>query len=442
MKRTCIILCVCLLLLAAFTVIFLSNQRSAVFTFSKDAFESPICNNHFTLMTGNKQVFVNFQPHVVEQNDRLLSFTQNPSKSNTLTTCKQNVCVSNCLFAFEKNAATNNYLPSYFQSDTSNSTLQTAVVQNFQTTAKGCIVMERNSGRVLFEHNADEHLPMASTTKIVTALTVINNSNLDDLVVIPRQACGIEGSSVYLREGEKLTVRQLLYALMLRSGNDCAVALALHVGGSVENFAQMMNETARSLGCNDCNFVNPHGLHDEKHYTSARNLAIITCKALQNDDFAQIVSTKSIKIPNDGYDYPRVLSNKNKLLFNFDDADGVKTGYTKNAGRCFVGSATRNDMQVVVVLLNCAPMFEETAQMLDVAFSNYKNVCVVPQNKLCGVVYKRGKPIYYCCNDSFCYPVADDEKLTRKIVIEDNVQHIEIYLNDELIKTLPLTAMQ
>lgn len=311
----------------------------------------------------------------------------------------------------------------------------------FTTTAKACVVMERNSGRILFEKNSNDRLPMASTTKIVTALTVLNNGNLDDVVTIPSQACGIEGSSVYLRTGERLTVKELLYGLMLRSGNDCATALALHVGGSVEHFAEMMNQTAQSIGCTDSNFVNPHGLHDDNHYTSAKDLGAITCSALSNEHFAEIVATKSAKIANDGYDYPRVLTNKNKLLASFADADGVKTGYTKKAGRCFVGSATRNGMQVVVVVLNCGPMFEEAAQMLDVAFDNYKNVCVVPQNKLCGVVYNKCKPTYYYCNQSYCYPITQNESLSRKINLTDSEQTLEIVLNGNVVKKLQLCAM-
>ena len=314
-------------------------------------------------------------------------------------------------------------------------------LQQFRTTAKGCIVMESNSGRILFEKDANVQLPMASTTKIVTAITVLNNASLDDVVVIDKRACAVEGSSVYLRAGEELTVKELLYGLMLRSGNDCAVALALHVAGSVDGFAQMMNQTAQSLGCTDSNFVNPHGLHDEKHYTTAKDLATITCYALQNEHFAQIVSTKSVKISNDGYDYPRVLTNKNKLLSNFADADGVKTGYTKRAGRCFVGSATRNGMQVVVVVLNCGPMFEETSQMLDCAFANYQNQCVVPQNKLCGVVYHQGKPSYYVCKQSFCYPLAQGEEIGKNITLEENELKIDILLDGKIVKTLPLTAM-
>ena len=317
----------------------------------------------------------------------------------------------------------------------------TANSPNFTTTAKACVVMEQASGRVLFEKNSAERLPMASTTKIVTALTVINNANLDDVVTIPNQACAIEGSSIYLRAGEKLTVRELLYGLMLRSGNDCATALALHVGGSIEHFAELMNQTAQNFGCANSNFVNPHGLHDANHYTTARDLAVITCNALCNEHFADIVATKSAKIANDGYDYPRVLTNKNKLLINYDDANGVKTGYTKKAGRCFVGSATRNGMQVVVVVLNCGPMFEETAQMLDVAFDNYQKVCIVPKSKLCGAVYKNGKATYYYCNEDYSYPITQGERLSRKICLTEDEQVLEVLVNDVVIKRMQLFPM-
>lgn len=318
-----------------------------------------------------------------------------------------------------------------------------ASVPDFSTTAKAACVMEKTSGRVLYQKNAQMQLPMASTTKIVTALTVLNNcENPDEVCTVPKAAVGTEGSSVYLREGEKLTVKELLLGLMLRSGNDCAVALALKVGGSVENFATLMNETAAQCGATNSNFVTPHGLHDDNHYTTAEDLAKITCVALQNEIFQEIVATQSAKISNDGYDYDRVLVNKNKLLIGFDGADGVKTGYTKKAGRCFVGSATRNGMQVVAVVLNCGPMFEETANMLDVAFQNYSLKVVVPQNKLCGVVYDHGHPTYYCCEESFCYPVLSTERITTKITLEENCCEIQAYLDGEPVWTRPLTAME
>ena len=299
----------------------------------------------------------------------------------------------------------------------------------FSTSAQSAVVMERSSGRVLFEQNADVHLPMASTTKIVTALTVINHANLDDVVEVSPKAVGIEGSSVYLRAGEHLTVKELLYGLMLRSGNDCAVALALHVAGSIEAFAEMMNETARESGCSDSHFVNPHGLHDDDHFTSARDLATLTCVALQNEAFQEIVATKTVRISNEGMEYDRVLVNKNKLLTSFDNADGVKTGYTKKAGRCFVGSATRCGMQVVVVVLNCSPMFEETADMLNAAFANYRLQNVIPQNKVCGSRIENGKRVYYMCPDRFSYPVKAGEQLETEIDLESEIPTIKALLN-------------
>ena len=311
----------------------------------------------------------------------------------------------------------------------------------FNTSARGACVMERASGRVLYEKNAHKSMPMASTTKIVTALTVLNNcSDLEKVVEIPRQACGIEGSSVYLREGEHLTVRELLYGLMLRSGNDCAVALALTVSDSVEHFAELMNQTAQQLDCTESNFVTPHGLHDDNHYTSAYDLAKITCAALANEEFQEIVSTKKTTINNEGYEYDRVLVNKNKLLSNYDGADGVKTGYTKKAGRCFVGSATRDGMQVVAVVLNCGPMFEETADMLTEAFATYKLQVAIPKNKLCGVIYRQGKPTYYLCEQAFYYPVAEGEKLTRQITLDEDVQQIEVFLNGKSVFVAELKA--
>ncbi len=309
----------------------------------------------------------------------------------------------------------------------------------FSTTARAAVVMERSSRRVLYSRNADERLPMASTTKIVTALTVLNNANLDETVEIPQKAVGIEGSSVYLCAGERLTVRELLLGLMLRSGNDCAVALALHTGGSVEAFAEMMNKTARDLGCEDSNFVNPHGLPDDDHYTSARDLAVITCEALNNDDFCQIVSAKTARISNGDGEGERLLVNKNKLLNSYMGADGVKTGYTKKAGRCFVGSATRNGMQVVVVVLNCPPMFEETAQMLDAAFATYSMQTAVPQNKV--VAIRKGNGVsYYRCPERCRYPVKADERL--RVETDEAALTLNVSLNGERVWTYPLQKIR
>lgn len=247
------------------------------------------------------------------------------------------------------------------------------------TSAKAMIVMEAKDGRVLYSKNENEKLPMASTTKIVTALTVLNNcKDLDKLVTITKQPTLVTGTSIYLRQGEQLTIRQLLYGLMLQSGNDAAVALALEVGGSIENFAQMMNKTAIDCGAECSSFKNPHGLDQEGHYTTVCDLAKITIKALKHPDFKQIVSSKQYVIAGGENTTERKLVNKNKLLTSLDGCIGVKTGYTSKAGRCLVSAAERDDMQVVCVVLNCRPMFEESQALINKAFKEYSLVELLP----------------------------------------------------------------
>ena len=210
--------------------------------------------------------------------------------------------------------------------------------------------METGSRRILYEEHGDVRLPMASTTKIVTAITAIENTgNLDKTVTVPDLAAGIEGSSVYLKAGDTLSVRDLLYGLMLRSGNDCAVALALDCAGDLGRFSALMNATAQKAGALNSRFRNPHGLPKDEHYTTATDLCHITSYALQNETFREIVSTR--------YYEPKNWKNKNKLLFSYDGANGVKTGYTKQAGRCLVTSATRNGMSLVCTVFNCPTMY-------------------------------------------------------------------------------------
>lgn len=241
--------------------------------------------------------------------------------------------------------------------------------------AASMITTEAGSGRVLYEKNADSRRPMASTTKIATAITVIDNvPDLEKTVVIPDCAVGVEGSSIYLSKGETASIRDLLYGLMLQSGNDCAVALAVTTAGSVEKFAALMNETARKCVANDTNFVTPHGLHDDNHYTTARDLAKISAYAMKNATFREIVSSKKHTMPWAGHDCDRVILNKNKILTTFDGGDGIKTGYTKKAGRCLVASATRDGMTIISVVLDCGPMFEECRNLMEKAFEEYSLV--------------------------------------------------------------------
>ncbi len=237
--------------------------------------------------------------------------------------------------------------------------------------SSGEAVFEVGSGRLLFSRFEHAKLAPASTTKILTALIIVEDCDLDETVEVPKAGAGIEGSSIYLVAGEKLTVRDLLYGLMLRSGNDCAVTLALHHSGSVEKFAEDMNARAELAGAKESSFCNPHGLPDEKHCTTAYDLGLIAVAALRNPVFSEIVSARSWTIPDGGCGYTRRLVNKNKMLSVYDGADGVKTGYTKAAGRCLVTSATRGGMRIVSVVLNSPSMYERSGEILDLCYAEY-----------------------------------------------------------------------
>ncbi len=239
------------------------------------------------------------------------------------------------------------------------------------------IVIESNSNRVLYESNAHTNRYPASTTKILTAICIIENCNLDEVITIKKQTTGIEGSSIYLEEGEKLSIKDLLYGLMLRSGNDCAVTLATYCSGSIDNFAKLMNSFAKKIGAINSNFVNPHGLHDDNHYTTAYDLAIISSYAIKNPTFKEIVSTKKTTIPFTTRNYNRVLINKNKMLSEYEGSTGIKTGFTKKAGRCLVSSSYKNDMELISVVLNCPPMWEESKKLLNYGYNEYKNTKLI-----------------------------------------------------------------
>ena len=238
--------------------------------------------------------------------------------------------------------------------------------------ARGAILIECSTGDVICEHNADERLPMASTTKIMTAIIAIEERSLSDEVSVSPLAVGVEGSSVYLSANEKLTMDDLVYALMLESANDAAAAIAIEVAGSVEAFAELMNERARAIGCENTHFTNPHGLDNEEHYTTARDLARITAYALGNETFKEIVSTQRHTIPLDGGGV-RLLINHNRLLRENEYVIGVKTGFTKRSGRCLVTAAERDGVTVVAVTLSDPDDWRDHTALLSFGLDAYES---------------------------------------------------------------------
>ncbi len=246
--------------------------------------------------------------------------------------------------------------------------------------AQCAILINASNGDVIAEYNADLKRGMASTTKIMTAIVAIENGDLNNVYTIPEKAIGVEGSSLYLKKGEKMTLRELITGLMLQSANDAAEAIAIIVGGSTENFAKMMNEKAIQLGLSSTNFTNPHGLADDNHYTTARELALISAYALKNDTFRQICSSKNATLP--GIDYTRKITNHNKMLFLYEGAYGIKTGFTKATGRCLVSAAERNGLELIAVTLNAPDDWKDHTALLDYGFSQYENVTLCNAGKV------------------------------------------------------------
>ena len=240
--------------------------------------------------------------------------------------------------------------------------------------AKGAVLIEASSGAVVYQKNQDLRLPMASTTKIMTALVAIESLPLDTLVTVTEESVGVEGSSIYLTAGEVLTLEDLLYALLLESANDAAETIAIAVAGSVAAFADLMNQKATFLGLSSTHFVNPHGLDAEDHYTTAAELATLTVAALENPDFRRICATKRHVIPLQGENGARVLINHNRLLSSYEGCIGVKTGYTKKTGRCLVSAAERDGVRLVAVTLGAPDDWRDHTAMLDYGFSLYRAV--------------------------------------------------------------------
>lgn len=234
------------------------------------------------------------------------------------------------------------------------------------------ILVDGDTGKVLYEKSADEKAYPASTTKIMTALITLEtlekyDSPIEQKVEIPKDAEGVEGSSLYLKAGEKISIEDLLYGLMLVSGNDSAVALADVIGGDRENFVTMMNDKAAALHCRNTHFANPNGLFDENHYTTARDMAIIACEAMKNETFRKIVATSDHKAEREESTY-LTFHNKNKTISQFDGGNGIKIGYTKASGRTLVASASRNGRTMIAVVMSAPDWFNDAYRLMEMGF--------------------------------------------------------------------------
>ncbi|RDV84298.1 D-alanyl-D-alanine carboxypeptidase family protein [Ammonifex thiophilus] len=275
--------------------------------------------------------------------------------------------------------------------------------------AEAAVLMEAETGQVLYAKNPEEHMYPASTTKILTALVVLQYARLNDQIVASPEAVSTEGSSIWLKEGEKLSVEDALYALLLNSANDVAVALAQKVSGSVPAFAQLMNETAKACGATSSHFTNPHGLPDPEHYTTALDLARITRVALGNRFFREIVATKTYTLHRPALPEPFVLVNHNKLLWRYEGAIGVKTGYTTVAGQCLVAAARRNGRELIAVVLKSegTEVWNDAVKLLDYGFNAFKPVELFKKGEALGQVGIPGgnRPLLLIAGESFTYYV-------------------------------------
>jgi len=251
--------------------------------------------------------------------------------------------------------------------------------------AKSAVLMDALTGQVLWSKNPHERLPQASTTKITTAIVALEHGNLSDLVRASQRAAQVGEAAIYLEEGETLTLEDLLYALLLRSANDAAVAIAEHIGGTEENFVALMNQKAWEIGARDTHYVNPHGLHAPGHYSSAYDLALLARYALKIPKFREIVATREKVIPWPGKPWDRLLVNTNQLLWGYHaypGADGVKTGYTSEAGQVLVASATREGRQLIAVVMHSPDMYREIRALLDYGFQHFTHQVLVPEGEL------------------------------------------------------------
>ncbi len=311
--------------------------------------------------------------------------------------------------------------------------------------AHSAILLDGTTGRVLFEHRADDRAQIASTTKIMTGLLVAEECDLSARVSVPEETVGIEGSSLYLKAGEVLTVETLLYGLMLRSGNDAAAALAVYCGGSIPSFSEKMNRKAEELGLTNTNYVNPHGLDAENHYSTARDLGKLTAYAMDNEIFRKVVSTKTAVFGE------RSFTNHNKLLWSYNGAVGVKTGYTMSAGRILVSAAERNGRRLIAVTIRDRNDWSDHKALLDYGFSAYRLQEIAGCGQAFGsvsVLSGAETQVKAVLQEDFSYCLAQDEKIELRpnlpkfvyapVLAGDSAGTLSVLVDGKEVKKLPL----
>ncbi|MCM2980955.1 D-alanyl-D-alanine carboxypeptidase [Niallia circulans] len=321
--------------------------------------------------------------------------------------------------------------------------------------AQSAILMEQDSGRVIFEKDAHTKRRIASITKIMTALLAVESGKLEDTVTVSSNAIRTEGSSIYLQEGEKIKLEDLVYGLMLRSGNDAAVAIAETVGGSLDGFVYLMNQKAEEIGMKNTHFANPHGLDDhEDHYSTAYDMALLTRYAMNNDTYKKIAGTKSYRSESTNNEWNRVWRNKNKLLTSlYEHSTGGKTGYTKRAKRTLVSTAEKDGVEYIAVTLNDPDDWDDHINMFETAFKTYKKVQVLEEGKIKTVKNKFYKNKVYIKSD-LEYPVTEKEEDLFKVEysltkvkkeweknqeeVPEIVGEAKIYLDSKLVDSVPI----
>lgn len=328
--------------------------------------------------------------------------------------------------------------------------------------SESAILMDAKTGRILYEKNPQKPMAMASTTKIMTAIIAIENGNLDELVTISKNATRAPKVKMYLKEGEKISLRNLLYALMMQSSNDAAISVAEHISGSSKDFCIEMTNKAKSLGANDTIFKTPNGLDLEDHHSTAYDMALIARYALKNKTFMDIINTKNIAFTTNKSSYN--ISNKNRLLCEFKGANGIKTGYTNKAGHCFIGSATRGDMTLISVVFASGwgargktQKWADTKTLLNYGFDNFKYEKILDENSLDNkllISNNKNSTLGIKYETDIIIPISEVEK--SKIEIKNNYPNLlsapiyknqkigtsNIFIGDKLITNVDVLATE